>query len=139
LYPGIAKSRLLIRLAVIVTPHKAGRSNHGEWLDLKPVRASARISVGFYMRSETSKAAKRAIEPVLLPIQAAAEYLGLSVASLYRLIGLGRLQAVKAGGKTLLPVASLQAYVASLPLAKIKPPTNRMGVAPRNKGRKQCL
>jgi excisionase family DNA binding protein len=82
------------------------------------------------MRSQTSNVSERAVEPVLLPIQAAAEYLGLSIASLYRLIGLGKLEAVKAGGKTLLPMASLQAYVASLPPAKIKPPIDRMGAHP---------
>jgi hypothetical protein len=70
---------------------------------------------------------ERAITPALLSIPASAEFLGLSSASIYRLIGLGKLEAVKAGGKTLLTMASLEHYAASLPPAKIKPPTNRMG------------
>jgi hypothetical protein len=74
--------------------------------------------------------AEQAVEPALLSIPASSEFLGLSAASIYRLIGLGKLKAVKAGGKTLLTMPSLKNYAASLPPAKIKPPINRMGARP---------
>ena len=80
---------------------------------------------------------EQAIEPAFLPIPAASKFLGLSPASIYRLIGLGKLQAVKAGGKTLLVMQSLRDYAASLPPAKIKPPHNRMGVAQAAKPMRQ--
>lgn len=46
-------------------------------------------------------------------------------------IGLGKIEAAKAGKQTLLKVPSLRAYAASLPPASIKPPTvrKRKGVA----------
>jgi excisionase family DNA binding protein len=75
------------------------------------------------MQSPVSKA-EPAIEPLLLSLAASAEYLGLSRDTLYRLIGCGRLTALKHGSKTLVTVASLRDYVASLPEAKIKPPIN---------------
>lgn len=65
--------------------------------------------------------------PAFMTIPASCRYLSLSPASVYRLIGLDKLKAVKSGRRTLLTVASLKAYAASLPVAKIKPPTNRMG------------
>jgi len=70
---------------------------------------------------------EQGIAPALLSLNAAAEYLGLCRDSIYRLAGLGKLKAVKAGGKTLVTTESLQAYVASLPPAKIKPkPSDRI-------------
>ena len=81
----------------------------------------------------------QAVEPALLSIPASSEFLGLSPASLYRLIGLGKLQAVKAGGRTLLVMQSLRDYAASLPPAKIKPPHNRMGVAQAAKPMRQRI
>ena len=80
---------------------------------------------------------QQAIEPAFLPIPAACKFLGLSPASIYRIIGLGKLQAVKAGGRTLLVMQSLRDYAASLPPAKIKPPRNRMGVAQAAKPMRQ--
>ena len=76
------------------------------------------------MQSPTLKG-EQAIEPALLSLSASAEYLGLSRDTIYRLIGAGRLTALKHGKKTLVTVASLRDYVASLPEAKIKPPVNR--------------
>jgi hypothetical protein len=61
-----------------------------------------------------------AIEPAFLPIPAACTFLGLRPTSIYRLVGLGKLQAVKAGGRTLLVMQSLRDYAASLPPAEIK-------------------
>ena len=69
------------------------------------------------------------IEPILLPIPICGQLLGLSPASIYRLLGLNKLQAVKAGGRTLVTMQSARTYAASLPAAKIKPPTNRMTAA----------
>jgi excisionase family DNA binding protein len=45
-----------------------------------------------------------------------------SRATAYRLIGAGRLEARKLGRKTVIPVESLQAYLASLPPATIRAP-----------------
>jgi len=73
---------------------------------------------------------EQAIEPAFLRIKAAGEFLGLSAASIYRLIGFGKLRAVKAGGRTLLVMQSLRDYAASLPSAQIRPPPNHhMGLA----------
>jgi excisionase family DNA binding protein len=69
---------------------------------------------------------EQAIEPVLLSISASADFLGLSRDTIYRLLGTGKLTAVKHGSKTLLPIAGLRDYAASLPEARIKPP-NRIG------------
>jgi excisionase family DNA binding protein len=68
--------------------------------------------------------------PKLLPISAAADFLGLSPATIYRLLGLGELTGLKAGSKTLLTMESLQRYADALPLAKIKaPPNNQIATA----------
>ena len=74
-----------------------------------------------------------AIAPAFLPISVCGEYLGLSEATIYRLLGLGKLQAVKAGSRTLVTMQSAQEYAASLPPAKIKPPPNskmKLGARP---------
>jgi hypothetical protein len=44
---------------------------------------------------------------------------------MYRLLGLGKVEGVKAGKRTLLKLSSLKARAASLPPAKIKAPTTR--------------
>lgn len=70
---------------------------------------------------------EQAIEPDLATIEGGRhDYLGgISVAQVYRDLGLGRYKAVKAGKRTLLVVPSVKRYVASLPPAKIKAPTMR--------------
>jgi hypothetical protein len=86
-----------------------------------------RIRESFFM-SPTPQHNEQAIEPAFLSIRACCQFLDLSAATLYRLIGLGRLKAVKAGGRTLIVTPSARDYAASLPPAKIKPPPhNRMG------------
>ena len=45
---------------------------------------------------------------------------GISRTRIYELIGQNRLEAVKAGRRTLLRVASLEDYMASLPRAEIR-------------------
>ena len=69
--------------------------------------------------------AKRTLEPALVPIPVGCAYLGVSPAEMYRLLGAGKVQGVKAGKRTLLKVPSLKARAESLPPAKIKPPTVR--------------
>ena len=91
--------------------------------------AEKALDTGSFFMSASQKD-EQAVEPVLLSIPASSEFLGLSAASIYRLVGLGKLKAVKAGSKTLLTMASLRKYATSLPAAKIKPPTNRMGARP---------
>src|SRR5262245_34771584 len=58
------------------------------------------------------------LEPVLVPIPVAAHFLGHHASTIYRLLGDGKIEAVKAGKRTLLKVASLKQYVANLPPAK---------------------
>ena len=74
-----------------------------------------------------SKSSGAGIEPAFMSPSAAGDFLSLSQASIYRLLGLGKLKAVKAGGKTLVTVESLKAYARSLPTAKFTAPTDRMG------------
>jgi hypothetical protein len=63
------------------------------------------------------------LEPALMSIADGCDYLAVSIAEMYRLLGLGLVKGVKAGRRTLLTVPSLKARAASLPRAKIKPPT----------------
>jgi hypothetical protein len=90
---------------------------------IAPLRASRDTKECFFMSPQKDA---QTIEPVFLPIPATSEFLSLSPASIYRLIGLGRLQAVKAGGRTLIVMQSARDYAASLPPAKIKRQVNRM-------------
>jgi len=55
------------------------------------------------------------LEPLALAPVAAARYLSISKRSLSRLIAEGKIAARKAGPRTLVDVASLKAYYASLP------------------------
>jgi hypothetical protein len=70
--------------------------------------------------------AERTLEPALVTIKAGCDFLAVSQAEMYRLMGLKKVQAVKAGKRTLLLLESLKARVEALPAAKIKAPTNRM-------------
>lgn len=45
---------------------------------------------------------------------------GIGRTSLYELIGAGKIEARKAGNRTLIPAESLRAYIASLPPADIR-------------------
>lgn len=65
------------------------------------------------------------LEPALVTIKAGCEFLAVSPGEMYRLLGRGEVEARKAGKRTLLVVSSLKARAASLPVAKIKPPTRR--------------
>jgi|RhiMethySRZTD1v2_1073278.scaffolds.fasta_scaffold1019140_2 hypothetical protein len=70
-----------------------------------------------------------ALEPALVTIRAGAQFLAVSPAQMYRLMGLKKIEAVKAGKRTLLKVSSLKAHAESLPVAQIKPPTPRKRTA----------
>ena len=56
-----------------------------------------------------------ALEPIAVTIPEACRITGLARSSIYREIGAGRIKAVKAGKRTLLPMDSLRAWLASLP------------------------
>jgi excisionase family DNA binding protein len=58
---------------------------------------------------------ERKIEPLYVSVQAATQITGLSTVTIYRLIASERLSAVKAGAKTLVELASIKGYLASLP------------------------
>jgi len=49
----------------------------------------------------------------------ACEALGIGRTTLYGLIGQGHLAALSMGGRTLIPAASLRAFLASLPAARV--------------------
>lgn len=55
------------------------------------------------------------IEPITVGIPDACRITGLARSSIYREIAAGRIKAVKAGKRTLLPMDSLRAWLASLP------------------------
>jgi excisionase family DNA binding protein len=59
--------------------------------------------------------------PIAISIADACNYIGCGRSLLYELIGNKQISAVKLGRRTLVPVASLNAYLAILPLAQIKP------------------
>jgi hypothetical protein len=69
--------------------------------------------------------AERTLEPALVTIKAGCDFLAVSQAQMYRLMGLKKVQAVKAGKRTLLKLESLKARAESLPPARIKPPVRR--------------
>ena len=77
------------------------------------------------MQKIDSSLPKRSLEPALVTIQAGCDFLAVSPAQMYRLMGLRKVEARKAGKRTLLVVRSLKAHAASLPPAKITPPTPR--------------
>jgi hypothetical protein len=73
---------------------------------------------------------ERALEPAFITIKAGCDFLAVSPAEMYRLLGLKKVEGVKAGKRTLLRVSSLKARAESLPPAKIKPPTRRKRKGP---------
>jgi hypothetical protein len=60
---------------------------------------------------------------------------------LYKLLGAGKLTAIKDGSNTLISVESIHAYQASLPAATFKPPTAEPLPEPgqRRRGRRRVL
>jgi len=64
---------------------------------------------------KTSNTMDHQIEPLAVSIIEGCRMIGLKRSSMYREINAGRITAVKARGRTILPVASLRAWLASLP------------------------
>jgi excisionase family DNA binding protein len=54
------------------------------------------------------------INPLLVPVEAAARAVGVGRTNMFRLIGEGHIRAVKLGSRTLIPVAELEAFAARL-------------------------
>jgi excisionase family DNA binding protein len=59
-------------------------------------------------------------QTISVSITDACKLIGAGRSIVYELIGKQHIHAVKLGRRTLIPVASLQAYIAGLPTAKIK-------------------
>jgi hypothetical protein len=59
--------------------------------------------------------------PILCTIPQAAAFIARGTRFIYDAIATGQIEAVKSDKRTLIVVASLHAYVAGLPAAKIKP------------------
>ena len=57
----------------------------------------------------------REVDPLYVSILESARLTGLSTVTIYRLIASNRLVCVKAGAKSLVEVASIKGYLASLP------------------------
>jgi hypothetical protein len=70
--------------------------------------------------SSTDKNIFAELKPHAVPIRVAQMLLGNKARSeLYKQVGLGNLDALKDGNKTLITVASIERYIAALPPAKI--------------------
>jgi hypothetical protein len=78
-----------------------------------------------------STVTKMEIEPILVSIPQASAMIGRGVATIYALIGRGKLRAVKSDARTLVVVESLRDYAASLKPAQIAPPRKRKPQYPR--------
>ena len=55
------------------------------------------------------------LEPIALGVKDAADYIGLSRSRLYELIATGEIEARKLGHRTVVPTASLRAFVDAAP------------------------
>ncbi len=62
------------------------------------------------------------LEPLAVSVADAVRVSGLSRSELYRLMGAGRIRAIKHGVRTLIPMASLRALLDSAPAADIRAP-----------------
>jgi hypothetical protein len=60
------------------------------------------------------------VEPLALPISAAVMVSGLSRSAIYREAGAGRIKLLKLGRTTLVDMASVRAFLSSLPAAQIR-------------------
>lgn len=61
-----------------------------------------------------------------LSIRETSEIYGLGRTAIYELIGCKALKAIKAGSKTLISTETIEAYMASLPAAKVAAPRHRV-------------
>jgi excisionase family DNA binding protein len=62
------------------------------------------------------------IPPITLPLGKAVAASGISRSQFYRCLAKGDIRAVKSGRSVLIDMASLRAYLASLPVAKFRAP-----------------
>ncbi len=62
------------------------------------------------------------VEPLALPVAAAMVASGLSRSSIYREAGRGNIRLLKLGRTTLVDMASVRAFLATLPVAPIRAP-----------------
>jgi hypothetical protein len=60
------------------------------------------------------------LEPILLPVDRAADMIGKCRRSVYQLIATDQLEAVKSGRNTLVVYESVKRYAAGLPVARFK-------------------
>lgn len=73
---------------------------------------------GAYQRAQSSDGSRRKgnpVEPLAVDIREAARLTSLSVRTLRRYVGLGRLRVVRVGRRILVPVESLKVLVAETP------------------------
>ena len=68
--------------------------------------------------SPTALTSEPVQEPLAVSIPDACRIIGLGRSSVYREIQAGKLVALKAGNRTILPVAGLRAWIEALPQAK---------------------
>jgi hypothetical protein len=74
---------------------------------------------------QPSSVTKMEIEPLLVSIPQTCQLIGRCAATVYELIGAGRLVAVKSDGRTLITMVSIKGYVELLPKANIAPRPKR--------------
>jgi hypothetical protein len=74
------------------------------------------------------------VVPAYLPPKAARERYGWSDSTFYRLLGDGMIKAKKDGRNLMVEIASCDAYVASLPDAKIRPDKHRSRLGKDRRG-----
>jgi excisionase family DNA binding protein len=60
--------------------------------------------------------------PLAIPLPHAPSLTGLSRSTIYREAARGNIRLIKAGRSTLVDMASVRAFLASLPIASIRPP-----------------
>jgi len=111
--------------AYFMVHQKCGVSLRGDRLSNAGFARITRTSVMVNQNKTRKIKAGPLLEPALVTVPNAARFLGQGKSTIYELMGLGEIEAVKAGARTLLKVPSLKRYAASLPPAKIKPPPVR--------------
>ena len=87
---------------------------------MKRRRAASKRAELFCSAVQDTKRQPVKFEPITCPISGAQQMSGLSRASIYRLLVAEKIQAVKSGSRTLIVMASLRDYLASLPMATFR-------------------
>jgi excisionase family DNA binding protein len=83
----------------------------------QPSAALAPLAVN--RRSLMDKTPPHTIAPLAVSVPEGCRLTGIKRSSMYREIALGRIKAVKARGRTLIPVKALQSWIEKLPPAEI--------------------